>query len=152
MKRIYVLIFLLTCLLLCGCKSYDDVLLLGHDWGESEDDFYIESGNGYYVTSHGELFGCTATAIDGRFGKTRGLCEIKYQINLGYDEDAQKLVDDMFELLKDETVIQHDVYEKKEFVEWATHNGPGGVTLDRKKMSAGYWEFNIHCWYDKYNY
>lgn len=152
MRKFIALVCLLVCGILCGCGkgSYEDTLLLGHQWGEKPEEFYEEIGDNYRVSKGGELFGCDVNGVDAKFGDTKGMYSMWYSITLANEEDVEKLIADMFELMADAEILQHDEYATQEFVEWNTHNGPGGVTV--KKMKSGsLWEIQIACWYYAYS-
>lgn len=141
---------ILCIIALCGCGgnkyAFEDTLMFGHKWGEKEDDFYLEKTDNYRVTKDGELFGYLVEGMDGNFNDDGKLDCLWYTITLADEENANDVMDKMFELLKDQTVLQHDEYETKEYVEWNTHDGPGGVTASKVK-NGSLWEISISCWY-----
>lgn len=151
MRKLIILMCLVVCGIFSGCgkASYEDTLLLGHQWGEKEEDFYSEISDNYRVVEGGELFGYLVSDIDARFGETKGLCKMGYNITLANEEDVDALIANMFELLADAEVLQHTTDKKIEFVEWNTHNGPAGVTL-KKSKEGSLWNIEIWCWYDIY--
>ncbi len=151
MRKFIVLMCLVVCGAICGCgkASYEDTLLLGHHWGEKEEDFYVEQGENYRVSEGGELFGRSVEGVDGRFGDTKGLCKMGYNIPLANEEAVDELIANVFELLADEEVLQHSTDAKGEFVEWSIHDAPAGVTL-RKSKEGSFFNVEIWCYNDTY--